>query len=455
MKALGIDIGTTTISFVVVDGQSREMIKSYTIANPGFLETGVPWEKIQDPAMIMHKVIHLLNDILCEYKDIGVIGLTGQMHGIVYVDSYGKHVSPLYTWQDERGNQKCQKGRNCCEIIEEISKTKIYSGYGLVTHYYNNIMGQMSTTAVGLCTIADYLGMVLTGRTKPLMHSSNAASLGLFDVKNNRFIEEVFRKLNLNVQILPNVTEDFQIIGTYRDIPVCVAIGDNQSSFLGAVKNVREDILVNMGTGGQVSVYSEHYYIAEEIETRPFIRGGYILSGSSLCGGRAYAILEQFFEKCAIALGEKEKDIYGMMACFLEEASAKSVSPEKEKLIIDTRFSGTREQPELRGAIRNIGIDNFTPEDLTVGFLKGMADELYQMYLKMGKEAADGKKRIIASGNGLRRNNYLQNIVSQQFHMSLCLAVQQEEAAYGAALEGLIGAGMIDVREAIGMADTT
>lgn len=338
MKALGIDIGTTTISFVVVDGQSGEMIKSYTIANPGFLETGVSWEKIQDPAIIMHKVIHLLNDILCRYKDIGVIGLTGQMHGIVYVDSYGKHVSPLYTWQDERGNQKCQNGRNCCEIIEEVSKTKIYSGYGLVTHYYNNIMGQMPKDAVGLCTIADYLGMVLTGRTKPLMHSSNAASLGLFDVKNNKFIEEAFCKLNLNIQILSNVTEDFQIIGIYRDIPVCVAIGDNQSSFLGAVKNVREDILVNMGTGGQVSVYSEHYYIAEEIETRPFIRGGYILSGSSLCGGRAYAILEQFFEKCAIALGEKEKDIYVMMAYILEEASAKSVSPEKEKLIIDTRF---------------------------------------------------------------------------------------------------------------------
>ena len=278
----------------------------------------------------------------------------------------------------------------------------------------------MSIAAVGLCTIADYLGMVLTGRTKPLIHSSNAASLGLFDVKNNKFIEEAFRKLNLNVQILPNVTEDFQIIGTYRDIPVCVAIGDNQASFLGAVSNVREDILVNMGTGGQVSVYSEHYYTAEEFETRPFIRGGYILSGSSLCGGRAYAILKQFFEMCAIALGEKEKDIYGMMTCFLEEATAKSVSPKKEKLIIDTRFSGTREQPELRGSIRNIG-----------------------------------KKRVIASGNGLRRNSYLQNIVSQQFHMPLRLAVQQEEAAYGAALEGLIGAGMIDVREAIGMADTT
>lgn len=52
MKALGIDIGTTTISFVVVDGQSGEMIKSYTIANPGFLETGVSWEKIQDPATL-------------------------------------------------------------------------------------------------------------------------------------------------------------------------------------------------------------------------------------------------------------------------------------------------------------------------------------------------------------------------------------------------------------------
>ena len=117
----------------------------------------------------------------------------------------------------------------------------IYGGDGLVTHYYNNIMGQMSTAAVGLCTIADYLGMVLTGRTKPLIHSSNAASLGLFDVKNNKFIEEAFRKLNLNVQILPNVTEDFQIIGTYRDIPECVAIGDNEASFLGAVSNGREN----------------------------------------------------------------------------------------------------------------------------------------------------------------------------------------------------------------------
>lgn len=39
--------------------------------------------------------------------------------------------------------------------------------------------------------------------------------------------------------------------------------------------------------------------------------------------------------------------------------------------------------------------------------------------------------------------------------MPLCLAVQQEEAAYGAALEGLIGVGMLDVREAIGMSDTT
>ncbi len=452
MKALGIDIGTTTISIVVVDGHTREIIKSCTIDNPGFIETGVSWEKIQDPAIITHKVINLLNDILYGCKDIGVIGLTGQMHGIVYVDSHGKHVSPLYTWQDGRGNQKCRNGRNCCEIIEEISKTKIYTGYGLVTHYYNDITEQISTSAVGLCTIADYLGMVLTGSENPLTHSSNAASLGLFDVKNNMFKEDVFHKLNLDIEVLPKVTEDFEIIGTYRNIPVCVAIGDNQASFLGAVRNVREDILVNMGTGGQVSAYSDHYYIAEEIETRPFIRGGYILSGSSLCGGRAYAILEQFFEKCAIALGEKEKDIYEMMGRLLEE-SAKTENSKKEKLIIDTRFSGTREQPELRGIIRNVGADNFTPEALTVGVLEGMADELYQMYEKMGKEVSNGKKLIIASGNGLRRNSYLQNVVSRQFRMPLRLAAQKEEAAYGAALEGLIGIGMLNVCEAIGTSD--
>ena len=40
----------------------------------------------------------MLDDFLDEYPEVEKIGLTGQMHGIVYIDKEGTCVSPLYTW---------------------------------------------------------------------------------------------------------------------------------------------------------------------------------------------------------------------------------------------------------------------------------------------------------------------------------------------------------------------
>ena len=104
MRALGLDIGTTTISAVVVKTDEREIEKAYTISNDSFIGTDLPWEKIQEPEIIMRKVFQLLDEIFENYRDIHTIGLTGQMHGIVYLDENGKHIGPLYTWQDGRGN---------------------------------------------------------------------------------------------------------------------------------------------------------------------------------------------------------------------------------------------------------------------------------------------------------------------------------------------------------------
>lgn len=436
MKAIGLDIGTTTISAVVVDGDSKNVENSFTISNGSFIETGNSWEKIQDPAVILKKTAELLESILKEYQDIGVIGLTGQMHGIIYTDREGRHVSPLYTWQDGRGNIPCRDGRSVCRMLEETYHVKLYSGYGTATHIYNSMAGLVPETAASLCTIADYLGMVLTGRKSPLLHAGNAAGLGIYDVRNCCFQKEVFDKLHLDCGILPEVTDEFQILGEYRGIPICVATGDNQASFLGSVRNVHDSILVNMGTGGQVSVYSEKYFAADGVEARPFIKESCILCGSSLCGGRAYALLADFFRQAGKAMGAQNVDPYRMMELLLE-----TEDKEHEGLKVDTRFSGTRDCPEQKGSIGNIGTDNFTPSALTRGVLEGMADELYQMYLKMKKGSAGEKKTMIASGNGLRKNRHLQDIMAERFSMQLKLAEQKEEAAYGAALAGMIAAG--------------
>ena len=460
MRALGLDIGTTTISAVVVKTDEREIEKAYTISNDSFIGTDLPWEKIQEPEIIMRKVFQLLDEIFENYQDIHTIGLTGQMHGIVYLDENGKHIGPLYTWQDGRGNIplgsisseeiqpeefSAEGERSICEILEEDYGVKAYTGYGLITHLYNSRKNLVPEGAVRVCTIMDYLGMRLTGRKTPLMHSSNAASLGLYDAKEGCFMEEVLRSAGADPVILPEVTEEFTVIGTCRGIPVSVAIGDNQASFLGSVENASDSILVNMGTGGQISVLSDTYFTARGIEARPFAAGHYLLVGSSLCGGRAYALLEGFFRSYAEAAGISGVDHYAVMAKLLGESKA------GEELKVNTTFSGTREKPEKRGSIKNIGTENFTPQALVKGVLDGMATELCKMYEKIGKGLASPKSRMVASGNGIRKNVYLQRMMSEKFGMSLELAKRNEEAAYGAAVSGMIAAGELTLKEAAGI----
>ncbi|MCD7736772.1 MAG: hypothetical protein LUI07_07420 [Lachnospiraceae bacterium] len=449
MKAIGIDLGTTTISAVVMDEATGKTEAAYTLSNDSFLHSGHPWEKLQDPERIVEKATELLDGVLArpEYAEtIRVIGLTGQMHGIVYLDRDGRHVSPLFTWQDERGNDKCFGGKSLCEILEQQYGISASTGYGLVTHLYNAATGRVPEGAVTVCTIMDYLGMVLTGRKKPLVHTSNAAGFGFFDVEHGTFRKELFsqvrisekelsgvsglaaQQMKLSGDIFPEVTAAPAILGTWKGIPVCVAIGDNQASFLGSVSDLRDSVLVNMGTGSQVSVYVKDYICVKGIETRPFLKGGYLLVGSSLCGGRAYSLLERFFHQYAEALHVTEPEQYSVM-----ERLLRSYDEDAPRLKVDTRFAGTRDEPERRGKIENIGIDNFTPGALIYGVLDGMAEELYQMYLRMADGLRPPRTKIVASGNGMRKNVFLQEITARRFGMELRLTEQKEEAACGAA----------------------
>ena len=445
MKIIGLDIGTTSISAAVWNMTEMTVERSYTIPNKSFLDTGRVWEKAQDPEWIIDQVRRLLDEILDETKEAAAIGLTGQMHGILYLDKDGKSVSPLYTWQDERGNQAVGSGQSLCEELTERHGVPFYTGYGLVTHIYNLRKGILPAEAVSLCTIMDYLGVNLTGRKRPLMHSSNAASLGFYDIEAAFFRRDLLGEEGVDCGILPQVTSEIEVLGYYRGIPVTTAIGDNQASFIGSVRHGKEEILANIGTGGQISMYADHVIRGEDIETRPLTGDGYIIAGSSLCGGRAYAVLADFFCQCAVTMGIKEPKPYEWMNQLLA-----SYQPDQE-LVIETCFSGTRDHPLKRGMISNITTGNLTPAALTYGVVKGIAKELYQRYQTMCEGRDRGHIRIIGSGNGMRRNPYLQKVTQELFGMELVLSDNTEEAACGSAIAAGTAVSELTWKEVIGV----
>lgn len=417
MYAIGIDIGTTSICGVVIDTDTGKVVRSRTEMSEAFIATENSWEKIQDTDKVISLAVEILESF-AEYPAV-VIGLTGQMHGIVYVDAEGKAVSPLYTWQDGRGNLP-YKTTTYADYMGE------FAGYGNVTDFYNRVNGIRPAEAVSHCTIMDYLGMVLCGLKRPRIHSTNAASLGCFDLKKKMF----------HYEVSADISDEFDIVGTYRGIPVSVAIGDNQASVFSTLADER-DILLNVGTGSQVSIVSDVIRSGENIETRPYFDGKYLIVGAALCGGRAYSILKDFYKSFLQAAGVENVDVYTVMNQLLAGNQTEEAA---KGLAVDTRFAGTRQQPLLRGQIQGITVDNFTPANLTIGFLEGMMDELHSMYDKMGEE----RMNLVGSGNGIRKNEVLVRIAERKFGGHLRIPAHTEEAAYGAALFGLVACGVFE-----------
>jgi sedoheptulokinase len=433
MKAVGLDIGTTSICAVLIDADSGVLLESYSLPNQAAITGGKAFEKAQDPEFILSTCQTLLTSFLENHSDIVSIGLTGQMHGILYLDDKGRAISPLYTWQDNRGNEIYKDNLTYAEYLTRQTAYPMATGYGLTTHFYQTVNHLVPQNAAAFCNIADYVVMSLTGKTKPASHPSMAASFGFYNTPGKCFELDMLQKVGLDPAMLPAVAVKEDRIGVYKDsISVSAALGDNQASFLGSI-NQDSLVLVNVGTSGQISIFSQEYTRIKGFECRPYIQDGYILVGAALCGGYAYNILKNFFAQSAQMMGlEAPANLYE----FMNQAALQAALSE-HPIRVDTRFNGTRENPEIRGSITHIAADTFTPQRLCRGVLQGICDELYA-YLLLVPDKTAGMSSITASGNGLRKNPVLQSIFAQTFGVPVRIPKYTEEASYGAALFSLL-----------------
>lgn len=432
---LGIDIGTTNLSLIVVDTATSAVAYHMTLLNDSRLPES-EGQSLQDARRIADLALDAVASLRDAFPDIAAIGVTGQMHGVVCLDEQGEAVSPLYTWQNPLADS------GICADIREKTGHIVYPGYGHATLYALARSGMLPASARQYCTIMDYIVMRLTRRTAPLMHSTNAASLGLWNLKEGAFDQAALDALNLSPLRAPKAISAIRMAGFHDDIPVCVAVGDNQASFFGSVQDETHSLLLNYGTGSQLSLVCDSSDMPGG-EIRPYFNQQYLLCRSALCGGRAYAMLERFFAAFAAQAGFGAGSQYEAM-----NALALQAYEDGRHLHVNTQFCGTRENPDLRGSITGIDEASFTPGALALGILQGMADELHE-----GFDAAvhPQLRRLVASGNAVRRNPLLRRLLIDTFSMPLLLTVQQEEAALGAALLGGIAAGSLSFQQAKSM----
>lgn len=438
MRAMGIDIGTTTISVIMIDGESGELLGSRSISHQAFLNR---YSHAQDPQKLWMLTEAATLEMMREYGRPDSIGMTGQMHGVLYVNKEGEAVSPLYTWQDSSGNEQMPEGITYAGYLARAGGASA-TGYGLITHFCLQEKGQLPDDAAGMCTISDYIAMKLCGLSEPWIARDMAASWGCFDLKKGDFYRKELEALGVKLNLLPRILPAHPIVGEttgnlFCGIPVAASLGDNQASLLGSVRSLSDTVLVNIGTGSQVSFCTGEYYPAGgSVELRPCTEKLYLMAGSSLCGGRAYAMLEQFYRE-ASGIADSgamyevmERQARDFIRCFGRDSAWK----------IRTTFSGTRSNPHERGSIQGVGVENFHPGAMTVGIITGILTELQEMYRQMRDLTGTYASKLVGSGNGIRRNPLMRELAQELFSMKMDIPVCQEEAAYGAALQSLAAA---------------
>ena len=485
---VGLDIGTTSISLVVIDIQGGETLLTRTVTHESRLPDDVPGAYIQSPETILSIAMDLIGSTVDRYSRSGTvesIGVSGQMHGILLVDARGKAVSPVYTWLDMRAGHTGSDGMSHVSSLEQLTGGRIPPGYGAATLHALARTDALPSAAVTFCTVTDYVAMHLAGASAPCMDPTLAHSLGLFPPEGTDFQRDAWRRISRlrPPDVLPCTT----VIGRFRGtVPVTAASGDNQAGFLASVRDTATAVQISIGTSSQISFIHPrganrrvNVNINPDarpealltgtpegnpaLDARPFPTGETLMVGAGITGGKSFDVLTGFIEDVARRIGgNADFNAYSILDEFRTPPAG--IDPP----VVETTFRGTRLNPDRTGAVLGITLENFTIEGLFWGFARGIVEELYRMIVPEGTGNLPGNApgvsrggqggpspgpapalpagilgvpgfHVVASGNAMKKNPALRRAVAERFGCPLLFPEHEESAARGAALIGFAG----------------
>ncbi len=440
MITLGIDIGTTKIAMVLLDIE-RDEILDQTSQVFG----GAPCNSEGMAEVVVTDILKQLDFCALQLDPklrsrVSAIGVTGQMHGIVFRNSTSNQLSNLITWQDQR----CLQNGFIQDLQNKTGENNLHSGYGLSTMaWYQNFQPSILAQYNQAGTIQGLLVSCLCESNDIPIDQTNAASWGLYDLETKDWNYQALEKLALPENLIPKIYpaggQCGELSKAYADrwklpknIPIMHAIGDNQASLFCTINNPQTQLALTLGTSGQLSSIIKNLpsnwksWLTAEV--RPYIDGQYALVAASLCGGSALSWLTLVIQNWCQELG-LEPLTKDQVYLKLNQLS-RNISP-TQLIKISPNFLGERFDQSLKGKIEGINFNNFSLGEVFTALAIGVVQNLKEMLPTI---SIQNKSELVGSGNGLRRFEVFKAIIPHVFGTPLTLLPEREEAACGAAL---------------------
>ncbi|HWD39300.1 MAG TPA: xylulokinase [Fimbriimonas sp.] len=284
-KLLGIDVGTSGCKVLLINERGqvlRSASAEYPISVPRPL-----WSE-QNPEDWWAGVQKCLQEIDEPRPD--AIGVTGQMHGAVFLDDHDEVIRPAILWNDQRTVAECEEIDRVVgkERVRAITCNPPLTGFQLPKLLWlrNNEPENFSRLR-SLLLPKDYIRFKLTG--VKATEVSDASGTGALDVPNRRWSQELLETLHLSSQLLPECFESQVASAKTRDgIPVVGGGGDQAAAAVGTGAVKPGVISVSLGTSGVVftAIPSPEYDKSGAAHTFCHANGAWHAMGVMLsCGG--------------------------------------------------------------------------------------------------------------------------------------------------------------------------
>jgi xylulokinase len=448
---LGIDLGTSAVKCIAVNDSGSvvgSLSKSYELQTPqpGWAEQN-PEDWWRETAACIKE---LLQNAGIVGSDIAGIGLSGQMHGSVFLDSSLNVIRPALLWCDQRTAAECEWIEQTIgeQRLGQLTGNKALTGFTApkVVWLRNHEPAGYERVA-HLMLPKDYVRLKLTGRFG--MDMADASGTLLLDVAGRRWSTEVADKLGIPLQWLPPLFESNDIAGSVTPeaaamtglavgTPVVAGGGDQACGAVG-VGVVKQGIAsVALGTSGVVFVHDDNYQVEEECRLHSFchgVPGKWHRMGVMLSAGGSFQWWKNHFAHEELEQATRTgKDVYEFLTALAESAPLGS-----EGLLFLPYLTGERTphpDPKARGGFIGLNVRH-TKAHLTRAVLEGITFGLRDS-LELIKASGITITELRVNGGGAR-SLFWRQMIADIFGYPVVTVNSTDGPAYGAAVMAASG----------------
>ena len=453
---IGIDIGTSGTKTLICD-EDGKVLATAMAEHP--IHSPKPGWSEQDPEDWWQASIKATRAVLKKAKlkagDVSAIGLSGQMHGSVFLGNGEKALRPALLWNDQRTQKQCDEitskagGRE--KLIDMVANPALTGFTAPKILWVRENEPKVYEKTRHILLPKDYIRYRLTGEYATDV--GDASGTLLLDVRHRQWSDQLLSILEIDKSLLPaKVHESHEVtgalnaqaarsLGLNEGTPVVGGSGDQPAGAVGNGIVSAGIVSATLGTSGVVFAHSESPTLDPEGRVHTMchaVAGKWCVFGCMLSAGGSFQWFRNQLASEEVAEAKKRKiDPYELLV-----AQAQKATPGAEGLFFLPYLTGERcphPDPCARGGW--VGITSRTQRrDLIRSLLEGVTYGMRDA-LEIMKAMNIPISQVRTSGGGAR-SAFWRQLQADIYKLPVVMTNASEGPAYGVALLAGVGTGV-------------